>query len=1113
MRAIAVGFGLALVLGAPAKAAPITLTDDPAAGKPGVAVSADGVGHVAWSRSVSGGADQIVYCRLPRGATACAGPQTFTPDGLESFGGVRVLAPADGRVLLVFSRCCGGAAEGTSVLESADGGQTFGPSRVIGDIPPWEAILGPGDQTVSLVNHVVTDGVDFQAAPLAGGAPGHANVGSSLGESSEFQGYWGSTAFVDAQTPIVSMSDLDRVFVRTWGGAGDYNDIGSWGPTQLVAAGDEPKLVSGPRGVHLAYLAGDPGNQSYVVRARTADGSFAPPSVRTPVGSPLNRDLFSDDGGFLHLTWENNANDTLHYRWSKDGKTWASDAVLAKGVDLYNQRTATGPDGGGLVVWDANNSGPIRAVAIPPKGAGGGGSGPPRNGECRQQVQITPQVIAQARTGELCFKDGKWRTREPVVVNGLDFVPNGASGRRASAAAEPILTIDGSSNTISTTGYRTQAGPVVIDKAPVTWDVDKPKTFDKLDEFNVKILGFDVTGKAVLDVVGKGRAQIPVEVKLPKFFGGVTAKALLSLDIKNPLGLKLDALSIKQKKGDQALFFGLVLTDLDLSYTGAGGPKVFEGTFTLSLPPAQAQAPAITATVRFVDGKFVRGGFPRIAFPTALPLAPPFAYLAAVGFVVEAEPNLKLIGGAEFVGGPPVNKAKLVEVDALPPLSAGADAGGLAVTFGDPTAFDLDGKLKVAGIQVGAGGLHIDTSGLFTFYAGFDYTFFDVVKIKAGIPKFVEGTKMPGAFINFDNGTFGVTIEGAFCSTPLVCGSGQGGVNSRAIYGCGELKLLAVPVPLKIGAAYEWGKSFADGFHFGCDYGDFITFAVRRQAGGAQTVPVPAGVDRVAFTVEGAGAPPAIRVTGPGGVDVSSSSDPDQLAIAGNAVITTVPKLNTAFVEIARPAAGSYTVTPTGSVGIARVRKQHGLPDPKVRAKVRRVRGRTFEVRYSITKAPGDRVVFSERSNKANSQLRRVTQAKGSFRFSATDGGAGPRRLVALVEHQGIPRRQIDAAGFTAPGPVRPAKPKRLRVRRAGSALRVSWGTASDAAQYIVRVKLADGRSRLFVLGRAARRYTFRDAGADKGVVTVSGLSKHGREGARATERVEKKPSKRRRRG
>jgi hypothetical protein len=85
-------------------------------------------------------------------------------------------------------------------------------------------------------------------------------------------------------------------------------------------------------------------------------------------------------------------------------------------------------------------------------------------------------------------------------------------------------------------------------------------------------------------------------------------------------------------------------------------------------------------------------------------------------------------------------------------------------------------------------------------------------------------------------------------------------------------------------------------------------------------------------------------------------------------------------------------------------------------------------------------------------------------------------------------------------------------VRRSGTRLKVTWSAASGAAQYLVRIKLADGRSKLFVLGKGARSYVFKGAGADKGTVTVSGLSERGREGPKAKATVKKKAKKRRRR-
>lgn len=62
---------------APGQPQPITLTADSNAHKASIAVDTDGTAHVAWAVTQSGG-DQLVYCRVPRGATACEKTQTFT---------------------------------------------------------------------------------------------------------------------------------------------------------------------------------------------------------------------------------------------------------------------------------------------------------------------------------------------------------------------------------------------------------------------------------------------------------------------------------------------------------------------------------------------------------------------------------------------------------------------------------------------------------------------------------------------------------------------------------------------------------------------------------------------------------------------------------------------------------------------------------------------------------------------------------------------------------------------------------------------------------------------------------------------------------------------------
>ncbi|MCW2967540.1 MAG: exo-alpha-sialidase, partial [Solirubrobacteraceae bacterium] len=235
MRGIIGGIVLALAVSGPAEGAvkqppglgvkAFTLTADPNARKPNVAVDDMGVGHFLWDVNNNGGDDPAVYCRVPRGATACASTQTFNLP-LEAFGEPQVLTPAPGEVILVAHRCCG-KGEGTYAIVSTDGGATFAAPAVIGTIEPGQAVYGPGTGVVSLTDDIVTAGVSYQAAPLDGPVPaGAANVG----DGPNLQSYDGTIGFPSANVPIVAFDDLTNGFWREWGGTGDPNDLATWKP-------------------------------------------------------------------------------------------------------------------------------------------------------------------------------------------------------------------------------------------------------------------------------------------------------------------------------------------------------------------------------------------------------------------------------------------------------------------------------------------------------------------------------------------------------------------------------------------------------------------------------------------------------------------------------------------------------------------------------------------------------------------------------------------------------------------------------------------------------------------------------------------------------------------
>jgi len=353
---------------------PFTLTSDTKARKVNVGVDKNGTGHFVWDVSINGGADPVHYCRVPRGARACQNQQDI-PLPLEAFGEPQVIVPTGGiQVVLVTYRCCG-PGEGTYAIVSTDGGNTFGTPHVIGTIGPGQAALWPGTQALALADDVVTAGIHFQAAPIAGPAADHsANVGD--GPS---QGYDGTIGFPTSSRPLVAFDDLENAFFREWTGAGDPNLLGTWGPAKQIGALTEVRIGTGKAGVVLMgkKRIQNPFSAVYVARRYdVATDTFGPAkslSRRKLEPDVIFRDIFEDDGGHVAAIWISNGIhsgrvDPMRYRASGDGgKTWKAERTLVKATkdQAFNLQMGAAPDGGGFAAWDDNDRGPLKAVPIP----------------------------------------------------------------------------------------------------------------------------------------------------------------------------------------------------------------------------------------------------------------------------------------------------------------------------------------------------------------------------------------------------------------------------------------------------------------------------------------------------------------------------------------------------------------------------------------------------------------------------------------------------------------------------------------------------------------------------------------------------------------------------
>jgi hypothetical protein len=342
-----------------------------------IAVAPDGTAHVAWvHQSSPGKADQIQYCRVPRGKRACVGLRTFVLPGEQIGERPYVFLPGGSTVLLLSYRCCFSAGQApagqlTELLRSTDGGKTFAAAQLIGThSAAGDAQLGP-DGTVYTIDDVVTAGVSVQRDALDGSAPElmarHARLGGDE--------YGGSLAVLPSGAVLASHYDWvgagpKTMHVSEFSGVGDPNVDSSWATVFTAQAtssaksgGQLTELASGTKGVFL-FSADNEVFARFQVR-KWNGSTFGAPSFITPAGQDNIFPSFWEDASGRTAVVYSDSNRNLTYRAS-DLKGFAAAETLKAKDDLYHLRGATAADGGGFVSYDQNSgTGLVSLTPIP----------------------------------------------------------------------------------------------------------------------------------------------------------------------------------------------------------------------------------------------------------------------------------------------------------------------------------------------------------------------------------------------------------------------------------------------------------------------------------------------------------------------------------------------------------------------------------------------------------------------------------------------------------------------------------------------------------------------------------------------------------------------------
>jgi len=361
-----------------------------------VAVDTGGTAHVAWS--IQAAPFGVGYCKLPRGASACAVTKAM-PFGGDSQGidlNVFARTPNDIEIYGTLRRCAGNDTspeDRTFRFASTDGGASFG-ARQCKNAPV----------ATNLNSALATNGESLlNSRGEFLGARG--NLFLALPAGSATSSTKGITIFPDGGASVIEVAlgqtgagaQARLVAVKTRGGGGvdsvvfaagadaplaDLNTAAKWSaPTRAPSSQDTivpPTVASGPSGlvaVTDATFTPFPGAAFLVHRFDTATNTFGNPFVLNGMpGTDGQIDAYAatqDAAGTVHIAWS--AFDraafrtTMRYARSTDGgRSFTIVGTLAdidRGDDVD---VAAAPDGRGVAVYNANVNGTDRPVfAVP----------------------------------------------------------------------------------------------------------------------------------------------------------------------------------------------------------------------------------------------------------------------------------------------------------------------------------------------------------------------------------------------------------------------------------------------------------------------------------------------------------------------------------------------------------------------------------------------------------------------------------------------------------------------------------------------------------------------------------------------------------------------------
>ena len=376
-----------LALGALLALAPATQAATPFTAGTGnghdLAVGSDGTGHVVWN--IDEAEDQVGYCRIPAGGTACDSESTLlafpgaSPSASSSGDHAQVFSPAPNKIVILASciQCpTGDSSNNTYRFVSTNNGADFMDPVQVGDLE-----LNGQSAFINTSNV----GLSVAGATFQGQNNSNPTTHVALGSSPTYVYDASVVAGPSATKAVYAVNDLHTVWYRVFTDpvapvtVPDLNTAGNWSGSPLLLPGaegnnDETMLSSGPNGVYLTYRFKQPTENRLGLRkfdpATDTFGAASYIEGDDPIeNSSIQESHHSQDAsGRLHVVWRTLfSGNRLRYRRSDDGgATFTPAANLATDETFLSAKVEAGPAGTGFAAWRSSGSS-IRVVPIDPQ--------------------------------------------------------------------------------------------------------------------------------------------------------------------------------------------------------------------------------------------------------------------------------------------------------------------------------------------------------------------------------------------------------------------------------------------------------------------------------------------------------------------------------------------------------------------------------------------------------------------------------------------------------------------------------------------------------------------------------------------------------------------------